>query len=128
MNTTEELLDEVQELTWMMIDDQATDDDVERLERLLLENDEARKVYVNCIQMHVDLQYLLGGKRFTLPKLPPRPIGQKDAVEQIDCIEQRKSVEQRKPIRMQAPARAPLPLVDIRPICVDVPIVSGFLP
>jgi len=106
MNETDDLMTEVQELTWAMIDEEATDGDVERLEKLLLDNDEARQVYVTCVQMHVDLQFLLGGKRVPLPKLP------------------RKSAQQRKP----AKARNPLPLVDMPSMCGDVPMVNGFLP
>jgi len=106
MNQTDDLLTEVQELTWAMIDEQATDRDVERLEKLLLDNDDARQVYVTCVQMHVDLQCLLGGRRFTPPKLPPKP------------------TPEWKPTKN----KAPLPLVDLPPLSGDVPVIHGFLP
>ena len=67
MTTTTELSDEVQELVWALIDEQATDGQIYRLEELLLENKEARQIYVMCMQMHADLHYLLGGHRFQLP-------------------------------------------------------------
>ncbi len=45
----------VQELTWSMVDDQITDDEVRLLESLLLADDKARDTYVHCIQLHADL-------------------------------------------------------------------------
>jgi hypothetical protein len=54
---------EVQELAWAMIDEQATDKQVRRLEELLLQSAAARQTYVECMQLHADLHYLLGGKR-----------------------------------------------------------------
>jgi len=63
MPSNEELLNEVQELVWALIDDQATVEQVRRLEQLLLENEEARRTYITCMQLHADLHYLLGGKR-----------------------------------------------------------------
>ena len=45
----------VQELTWAVIDDVATDDDMRLLDNLLLSDDEAVSDYVGCVQMHVDL-------------------------------------------------------------------------
>jgi hypothetical protein len=67
MNETIDLKAEVQELAWAVIDEQATDSQIRRLEGLLLENGEARRTYVECIQMHADLHYLLGGKRAKRP-------------------------------------------------------------
>jgi hypothetical protein len=104
LNETDEQSNEVQDLTWAIIDEHASDADVARLEHLLLDDEEARQIYITCVQMHVDLQYLLGGKRFTLPKLPPKPTAQKKST------------------------RAALPLVEVLPLGCDVPIVNGFLP
>jgi hypothetical protein len=67
MTETDEPLDEVQELTWALVDEQATDTEVHRLEELLRDSDEARHTYVMCMQMHADLHFLLGGKRLPLP-------------------------------------------------------------
>ncbi len=67
MGTALSVSDEVQELAWALIDEQATEEQVRRLEELLLENKDAREVYVMCMQMHADLHYLLGGHKFQLP-------------------------------------------------------------
>ncbi len=90
MNATEELLNEVQELTWAMIDDQASETEVSRLEDLLLENDEARQTYVLCMQMHADLHYMFGGK----PRMP-------EALQKLLDAEKAKS------------KRTPLPIVNL---------------
>ncbi len=63
MHPTTDLLDEVQELVWALVDEQATEEQAQRLERLLLDNREARQIYITCMQMHADLHYLLGGKK-----------------------------------------------------------------
>jgi hypothetical protein len=64
-----DLTSEVQDLVWALVDEQATDDQVRTLETLLLQSDEARRVYVRCMQMHADLYCLFGGKQAP----PPRP-------------------------------------------------------
>lgn len=104
MNETDELLSEVQELVWAMIDDQATDRDVRRLEELLLDNDEARKTYVMCMQMHADLHFLLGGRPIQLPA----------AVQMAQKVEKPKK------------ARRPLPLVNLPPIGSTMPVSDAF--
>ena len=58
---------EVQKLTWALVDECATEKKVRRLERLLLDDEEARRTYIMCIQMHVDLHFLLNPP-------PPLPI------------------------------------------------------
>ncbi|MBU4270851.1 MAG: hypothetical protein KKE86_00965 [Planctomycetes bacterium] len=93
MDRTNRLADEVQELVWALVDDQATDAQVRRLEELLLDDSEARRVYVTCMQMHADLHYLLSDKR---PRLPP-------AVE--------KAIESQRTKK----SAAPLPVVDLPP-------------
>ena len=101
LDETDEPLDEVQELVWALVDDQATEAEIHRLEELLLESDEARQTYVMCMQMHADLHFLLGPK----PRLP-------EALQKILDAEKAK------------PSRAPLPLVDIPSGGGDVPIVQ----
>jgi hypothetical protein len=59
---------EVQELTWTLVDDQATEGQVRRLTELLQESHEARRVYVSCMQMHSDLYFLLGNRKSLLPQ------------------------------------------------------------
>jgi hypothetical protein len=67
VDETPELEVEVQDLTWAMIDEQATDSQLRRLGDLLQASGEARRVYVTCMQMHADLCFLLGGKKTRLP-------------------------------------------------------------
>src|SRR4051812_43759197 len=45
----------VQELTWALLDDQIKDDEFRLLENLLLSDEDARKSYLNCVQLHADL-------------------------------------------------------------------------
>ena len=68
MAQTHAIAGEVQELTWAIFDDQATDEQIRRLEQLLLDDPEARHIYVTCMQMHADLYCMLGGWQ---PRLPP---------------------------------------------------------
>jgi hypothetical protein len=45
----------VQELTWALIDDQISDDEMRLLDTLLLSDDDARTTYVGCMQLHTNL-------------------------------------------------------------------------
>jgi hypothetical protein len=45
----------VQELTWALVDEQISDDELRLLDNLLLSDEEARHTYVACVQMHADL-------------------------------------------------------------------------
>ena len=67
MCETSDMSSEVQELTWALVDEQATEGQVRHLEELLIEDQEARRVYVTCMQMHADLHYLFGGGKMALP-------------------------------------------------------------
>jgi hypothetical protein len=49
------VVDRVQELTWALVDEGITDDEMRLLDNLLLSDDEARSTYVGCVQLHVDL-------------------------------------------------------------------------
>ncbi len=89
MSNTNDLATTVQELVWALIDEQATPEQLSQLEQLCLESDEARQVYIRCIQMHADLRHLLGGMKPVVPLTPPAATGK--------------------------PA-APLPLVDLPPL------------
>jgi hypothetical protein len=74
MNATSDLKAEVPDLTWALLDEQATDREIRRLETLLLASGEARGIYAGCVQMHVDLLYLFGGRQARLPKLTNIPL------------------------------------------------------
>ncbi len=81
MNSAADLKDEVMDLTWTLLDEEATDSQVRRLEKLLLASGEAREMYARCLQMHVDLHYLIGGKQARLPLTNiflPRPLTGED--------------------------------------------------
>ena len=49
------VLERVQELTWALVDEQITDDEMRLLDNLLLSDDEARGTYIGCMQLHTDL-------------------------------------------------------------------------
>jgi hypothetical protein len=68
MCETSDMSSEVQELTWVLVDEQATEGQVRHLEDLVLEDQEARRVYVTCMQIHTELHYMFSGK---MPGLPP---------------------------------------------------------
>jgi hypothetical protein len=55
----------VQELTWALVDDQITPDELQLLEGLLLGDDAARETYLDCVQLHADLV-----DHFALPAQP----------------------------------------------------------
>ena len=58
MNEINNQIEEVQDLVWALVDEQATDEEIRRLEDLLA-SDEERRIYVMCMQMHSDLRFLL---------------------------------------------------------------------
>jgi len=45
----------VQELTWALLDECATEEDMALLDNLLLSDASARQSYIECIQLHTDL-------------------------------------------------------------------------
>jgi hypothetical protein len=49
------LLERVQELTWSLIDEQISTDELRLLDNLLLSDQAARKRYVECVQLNSDL-------------------------------------------------------------------------
>lgn len=99
MDESDDLLTEVQELTWSLVDENATEEEVHRLESLLLDHDEARRTYVMCMQMHADLHFLLNPP----PQLPV-------AVQKIIAAEKAKR------------PRKALPMIELRPMPPTVPI------
>jgi hypothetical protein len=52
---SEAVVERVHELTWALLDEQIRADDKALLETLLLSSNEARKAYIECVQLHVDL-------------------------------------------------------------------------
>jgi hypothetical protein len=115
----DELSAEIQELTWAMVDDEATDEQVRHLGEMLAEDPEARRIYIMCMQMHADLHYLFGKR----PQLPA------EVQKAIDASKVKKTNRQptknddndnrRGPTGRRAPTTAPLPLVDLSHITVN---------
>lgn len=64
-----ERLADFEQLVWALLDDQISDDDRSRLEQLIASDEQARETYVQCVQMHVDLQDHFAGT--TKPAIPP---------------------------------------------------------
>jgi ribosomal protein L1 len=56
---------DVQELVWAMLDEQISEDDFRRLDELLRHDEEARRLYLQCVQMHVDLMNYYAAKDTT---------------------------------------------------------------
>lgn len=72
MSLSEQTIAEIQDLAWAMADEAITPEEVKRLETLLLADPEARKLYVECMQLQADLYMFFNPK----PLLPPNiPIG-----------------------------------------------------
>lgn len=50
------VLDEAENLIWALLDDHIDDADIARLTKLLNENEDVRRRYLDCVQLHVDLR------------------------------------------------------------------------
>ena len=48
--------DQIQILSWALLDERITDDELASLNQLLLSDDKARDTYIGCVQLHTDLQ------------------------------------------------------------------------
>jgi hypothetical protein len=72
MDTTPENspLTEAQDLIWALLDDQISTSDFKHLEAMLQEDEEARRLYVQCVQLHVDLQQWFASNPGTTSCLP----------------------------------------------------------
>lgn len=49
------VVERVHELSWALLDEQVTDDEIRLLDNLLLSDDKARETYIGCVQLHTDL-------------------------------------------------------------------------
>ena len=47
---------ETQNLIWALLDEQISESDFQRLESMIREDEQVRQLYVQCVQIHVDLQ------------------------------------------------------------------------
>jgi hypothetical protein len=78
MHKMNKLAAEVQELVCAVVDGQATDSQLSRMEELLRDDPQARQIYLDCMQMHADLSALLGDKPaapLPVASLPPMIAG-----------------------------------------------------
>ncbi len=87
MERANNLVDEVQELVWALVDDYATERQIHRLEELLLENDEARRTYVTCMQLHADLHFMLNPNRPRLPEEVERAIAARQSAAPLPAVD-----------------------------------------
>jgi hypothetical protein len=56
VNSRDPLVNErVQELTWALVDEQISDDEMRVLDNLLLGDEYARQTYLKCVQLHAGL-------------------------------------------------------------------------
>ncbi len=70
-NSRDDRLTEAQEMIWALLDDQISDADFQRLETLLRDDEEIRQLYVQCVQIDVDLVSWCAGKSEESDALPP---------------------------------------------------------
>ena len=56
---TDALTEEVQNLTFALLDERIEGEQLKRLEELLTGDAQAREIYLTCVQMHVDLREIL---------------------------------------------------------------------
>jgi hypothetical protein len=64
---TQQLLDEAEALIWGLLDENIDALDSQRLEALMA-NEEVRQRYMQCVELHSDLQTLLGDDKKTKPQ------------------------------------------------------------
>jgi hypothetical protein len=74
MDDTELLIEEVQQLVWALVDDVATEEQVRRLEALVLQHAAARKTYVDCMALHAELHCMFAPPKPVKPIAVPLPV------------------------------------------------------
>jgi len=71
LDNTQQLLDEAEALIWGLLDENIDAASTERLEKLLAHN-EVRQRYVQCVELHSDLQHLFNDKQEKQQETPPK--------------------------------------------------------
>jgi hypothetical protein len=66
---TQQLLDEAEALIWGLLDENIDALDSQRLEALMA-NEEVRRRYLQCVELHSDLQTLLGDDKIKKTQSP----------------------------------------------------------
>jgi anti-sigma factor RsiW len=67
------LLDEAESLIWALLDDQLETAETTRLTQLLNENEDVRRRYLECVQLHVDLQDHFSAREAVAARTPILP-------------------------------------------------------
>jgi hypothetical protein len=67
MRRTTDVADQVPDLVWSLVDEQATPEQIRHLEELIVGDTKARKTYVLCMQIHADLHCLFRKRPLRLP-------------------------------------------------------------
>ena len=57
-------------LVWAMLDGQISDEEFGRLDALLRDDEEARRLYLQCVQLHVDLANFYATRENTAVQAP----------------------------------------------------------
>ncbi len=61
---------DIQDLIWALLDETISDSDFKQLEAVLRSDEKARQLYVQCVQIHVDLQQWFAADAGTTCRLP----------------------------------------------------------
>jgi hypothetical protein len=63
----------VQALTWALLDDLITEEEMSELGNRLTNDDHARQEYIRCIQLHADLQSAFAGHSSSITNISTAP-------------------------------------------------------
>src|SRR5262249_20024892 len=61
---------DLEALVWAMLDGQISEEELGRLDALLRDDEEARRLYLQCVQLHVDLANFYATKEKTAAQAP----------------------------------------------------------
>jgi hypothetical protein len=73
--SSEQLLEQAEEMIWNLLDENLPESDVAYLETLIKENDQVRSLYLDCVQLHADLSGHFGKlPQGEAPSAPSTPV------------------------------------------------------
>ncbi len=73
--SSEQLLEQAEEMIWNLLDDNLPEGDVQLLETMIQEHDQVRELYVDCVRLHTDLSEHFGKTpQLELPGAPNSPV------------------------------------------------------
>lgn len=74
-DSSEELLEQAEEMIWNLLDDNLPESDAVQLETLIKEHDQIRELYLDCVQLHADLTgHFAKSPKLNLPPTPSTPV------------------------------------------------------